>query len=959
MRFWDFPRGRFPGRGLPLLLRSSRRPIFAGALLAFISIAFAPVYADVPPGSYMQKGPINGAAAAIHKLQVDARNALAAGKTRLAVILLKNAVSAAPQNTEVRVQLGTALLRLGDEAEAERELRQARNDGAPPILVLPPLFQTMLVRNENQLLLDTFPDPGPAPPGAEAPDILIARAIALQKLERRQEADDAMNRSLALRRDGPGLLTRARMSLVEGDYAAAGRFVDEVIQNWPANTDAMLFKVELLLAEKDNDGALAVANRISSTFPGNLAGRFARVESFLRLNQDALAKAEIDSILAAHPDLIMAIYYKALLLARAGDSKGAWNVAQVLPGDFRDTNQGAAVIVAQMAINAGKADMGAAMLARILKDHPDDIAARIRLAELRLRQNGTTGALNVLEPLKDSTDPRVTRLYAMIYLQAHRPKDALDALRKLNAASAANLVEKRALALLEAQSGNVDQAVDILAPVAAKDPTNPIIVEPYIDVLIQKRRYKEALRVADKYGAVAAQQAKALAYRGTVLMMQHDISGAQSAFDKAVANDPRNTSALYTRALFLVSNQKFGDANRDLRAILALDSKNLAAVMKLAEIAVRQGNDAGVRSLYGRAIALAPDNATPRIALTLHLVSRNDVKGAFNTARDCASVQPNNADCLLLLGKAQATLGMKKEAVSSFRRLVLLKPGEASAQLLLSAAYLLAGDRTSAARALDAAVELDPQAEAVRRAQINYQIGAGNPKAAVELARDFQAANPGTASDLLLAESLERAKQNDEAAAILNKSLLKRADSLVFLQLIHLALVSNDKNRAGDLMSKWLATNPGDTATRMRYATLLLQQDEMAKAASQYQIVLKQSPDNIDALNNLSWLVQGSDPKRALALLTRASQLSPNSSHVCDSLGWLKLQRRDLPGGLALLTRAHGLEPGNPTITYHLIVALDANDKRKAALGLLKELLSSNVPFAEREKAAQLYSGWH
>jgi Flp pilus assembly protein TadD len=342
----------------------------------------------------------------------------------------------------------------------------------------------------------------------------------------------------------------------------------------------------------------------------------------------------------------------------------------------------------------------------------------------------------------------------------------------------------------------------------------------------------------------------------------------------------------------------------------------------------------------------------------LYLVSRRDMKGALAAAQGCASAQPNNDECALLLGKTHSSLGHKKEAVASFRRLVSLRPDLASAQLLLSSALLLVGDRASASRALDAAAELAPQAEDVRLAQINFQIDSGNTDAAVALARYFQSSNPGTAADLMLAQSLERAKHNDQAVAVLNKSLSEHPDGLILMQLVHLALISNDRRHAADLMSKWLARKPNDTAVRTKYAIILLQQDEVAKATSQYQIIAKQEPNNIDALNNLSWLIQDSDPKRAQSLLARAVQLSPNSSHVADTLGWLKVRQKDVAGGLVLLNHAHSLEPNNPTITYHLIVALNASAKRSDALNLLKPLISSGAQFADRQEALKLYSGW-
>jgi Tfp pilus assembly protein PilF len=159
-------------------------------------------------------------------------------------------------------------------------------------------------------------------------------------------------------------------------------------------------------------------------------------------------------------------------------------------------------------------------------------------------------------------------------------------------------------------------------------------------------------------------------------------------------------------------------------------------------------------------------------------------------------------------------------------------------------------------------------------------------------------------------------------------------------------------------MSGWLAKNPGDGSVRMEYAAFQLQQGDTPKAISQYQMVLKQNPGNIDALNNLGWLIQRSDPKQAEALLTRAWKLSPNSANVADTLGWFKIQQRDAATGLALLNRAHALRPGDGQITYHLVVALDANSKRDDARRLLKSLLDSGAKFKDQAAAVQLATSW-
>jgi len=928
---------------VPLGLRRA----FHGVAVALSLLAAGQAMAAVPPLSFSPNE-----VRAVDQLLADARKAIAAGNLRLALIYLKNATSADPKNTTARVELGKAFLLANDPTSAERELRQALKDGAPPSQTLPPLFQAMLARDESQLLLDLFPEPNSDRPAAA--DIMKARALALQKLKRGGEAIAAMDRSLALRRDAQGVLTRARLSLQQGDFGTAGRLVDSAIQEWPDDPDAMLFKAEMLLASRDSAGALNLASQMREKFPTNLPVQFMRVEAYLRLNQDAKARAEVEEILAKKPGLFVALYYKALLMARAGDSKAAWGLAQTLPGDFLDADQSMAAMVAQMALTAGDTETGAAMLARMLKNHPEAVAVRIRLAQLRLEQDSASTALNVLRPVQDSTDPRLLSLFSRIYLQMQRPREALDALRKLDAAGGGVAV-KRAVALLELRAGNTDQAINDLTQAAAKEPANPSIAGPLISALMQKGRLAEALAAANRLGADPKQAVTALVYRGSILTLQRDFAGARAALDKAIVMDPRSKTALYSRATLFEAVQKYPEAGRDLRTILLIDNKDMAATMKLVDIAIRQGDDQNARKLLAQAIALSPRNVIPRVTLTRYLISRGDMKGALTAANGCLGVQTDNADCVLLLGRIQSTVGQKKEAAASFRRLVTLKPSDASARLALSAALALTGDRAGAGRSLDAAAELAPTSAAVKRAQINFQLGQGNSNAAIASARAFQAAHPGTESDLVLAETLQQAKQDDEAVSVLGKSFASHPNSFILIQL---ARLTSDKKRAGELMAGWLAKNPRDENVRMEYAGLLLQQGDSGRAISQYEMVVKRNPNNIDALNNLGWTIQRSDPKRALSLLTHARDLSPDSANVADTLGWLKLQQKDAAGGLALLDRAHALDPRNGQITYHLAVALDANAKRDAARGLLKSLLAGGASFRDRPAAVQQFAAW-
>ncbi|HKU63840.1 MAG TPA: XrtA/PEP-CTERM system TPR-repeat protein PrsT [Rhizomicrobium sp.] len=898
--------------------------------------------------------PVQGEAAEAQKLIADAQAAFKSGNGRLALIQLRKAVRLAPDYGPAHFQLAMLLMSGDDQAGAERELRLALKTRASEKMVLPYLFQVMLARQEFQAILDQFPDPG-ASNTPTAPDILKARAFALQSLGRVPEALDASDRSLKLRRDGQGLLARGGLALQQGDRASALHLANEALKLAPNNIEIAIFKLRVLRLLNDNAAASALSDQLLAKFPDNLEVKFAHIEILLAQSQFPKARTEIDALLAKQPGLHMAKYYKALLMSQAGDARGAWDLALTLPKEFLQIAPGVGQKVSQIAADAGHPDIAADILGRVLGRDSKNLPARLRLAALYLDQANAASALNVLGPVKDSSDPEVMRLLARAYTRLDRTEEAAKILKKLGTSS--NSLEIRRNALANIQAGRPEQAIKDLKEAVAQEPGNAALAGSLIGILVQARRLPEALAAADRLAADSSQRVAALVYRGDILLLQRNMPGAQTAFDKAVGLEPKNPAALLARANFWSATQKYDAAAKDLRAVLASDPKNVAARIRQADIAARQGKDQEVRRVLAEAIALSKD-APPRIALIRYLMARNDHKAALKIADDLVRLQPANADGVALRGQIQSALGQKQEAVASFRRLVSLTPTAAQSQMMLGNALFAANDRAGAQRALDEAAKISPDSSMVKIGQIDLQFALGNADAAMALARAFQAAHPGSQADILLAETLTKAKRLDQAADVLAKSLAGKPDQVVLLRLVRLKNLANDKKAAANLMSQWLARNPKDLGVRHVFAMLLMGERDNAGARVQYEAILKQDANDVLAMNNLGSLLQSSDPGRASVLFTKAVQLAPNSPDVNDSLGWLKVQQKDAAGGLPYLRRAHDLRPKDAAITYHLIVALDANSKRNDARALLKSLLASGTAFPEKQAALHLSSQW-
>ena len=850
------------------------------------------------------------------------------------------------------------LLGLGEAPAAETELRDARSGGAPDQTVLPLLYKVMLERHKEQMLLDEFPDPGAGTKGDAPADLLKARALANLALGETNDAAAAMERSLLARRDIPGLLVRAQIAQQQNNIALAKSLDDEAIGIDAKNFGALMFKLSLLMLANDTDGALILNDRIVRLYPNDLAPRVARIELYLRRNEDKKAESEVNSLPIKSPNAPIGIYYRAVILARANKVKEAWRIAQSIPAEFTQSQPFFAAMMAQIAIGSGNAQIGSDILAAALAKFPGQTEMRVLLATVRLRQNSAEAALTALRPVRDSSDPSVLAILSQTYLKLHDYGGALETLDKLNAAGTAEHAFKRQFALVEIRAGRSDQGLKDLLDLAKQHPTDPEVAAPLLAALAAAKRFPEALAVADRLGQDPKRRAQSYFFHGQVLVLMGDPVGALAAFQKALLIAPNDIPSLYYRSGIFEALQKYSEARQDLQVIQKTDPKNISVLVKMAEIDAKLGNESDVRAGLAHAITLRPSEALPRVALVKHLIARGDNNAALAAAMDFQHVLPNSPDSLILLGTTQLTSGQSRAAIETFKRLVESQPRMTNAKLLLSDALLATGDRRGAAATLSAAAGAEPRSADVLAAQINLMLVNGDVKGAVSAARVFHLANQGPVGVMLLSDTFVHANQPDQALDLLRRNIGTQPDRGIFLRLVQLTRQSGDLKRAESLASTWLAANPKDIEVRTQYATSFLLDGNVVQATAQYEMVLRQDPNNVTALNNLAGLLQKGDPMRALSLATIAYRLAPESPEVADSLGWIKLHEHDVKTALELLSRAHRQRPEVGAITYHLVIALDAGGRRDTAKGILRELLKSSIKFDDLQKAQQLSVSW-
>ncbi len=117
--------------------------------------------------------------------------------------------------------------------------------------------------------------------------------------------------------------------------------------------------------------------------------------------------------------------------------------------------------------------------------------------------------------------------------------------------------------------------------------------------------------------------------------------------------------------------------------------------------------------------------------------------------------------------------------------------------------------------------------------------------------------------------------------------------------------------------------------------------------------MLQQRPNDPVALNNLAWALQEQGRPEALTFARRAYLLAPNPD-VADTFGWILATNGRAAEALPLLRDAAKARPQDPSIQYHLALALNGTGNKDEAVQVLDGLVSRPEAFGDKAKAQAL-----
>ena len=196
--------------------------------------------------------------------------------------------------------------------------------------------------------------------------------------------------------------------------------------------------------------------------------------------------------------------------------------------------------------------------------------------------------------------------------------------------------------------------------------------------------------------------------RADILIQQQRWDLALREVEKALAMEPDNTHGLCTRAFCLLRNNEINEAEKVLRAALALDGAYSDAHAILGECLVEQGRFDEAILEVSEAVRLRPDDPGHFCSQSFVLGRTGRNEDALEAANNGLALNPINPDLLNNKARCFIALGDYREAQATLKMAMEHDPENSNLHANQGVLWLTYGQRDQAVECFSQALRIDP-----------------------------------------------------------------------------------------------------------------------------------------------------------------------------------------------------------------------------------------------------------
>lgn len=398
----------------------------------------------------------------------------------------------------------------------------------------------------------------------------------------------------------------------------------------------------------------------------------------------------------------------------------------------------------------------------------------------------------------------------------------------------------------------------------------------------------------------AGQPGNRLRMVANLLGHEDDRQTALAVMEKLVAKHSEDSDALLAYALLAIRAEQLDKAREAMNRIVKRTELSSNVAMAYLAILQKQGKLPQAIEWLDSVLAANPKQFGLRLIYARLLADANRYEEARLQFGMLSAEAPDNSDIVFALGLLNLQANRVDEAAKNFTRLLKLD-----------------------ARTDEAHFYLGQIAEARKE-----------PELALAQYKKVQGGSNYFNAQMRTAMVKAVKGQTDDAIAFLDKLTVEDEEQRFNVARAKGEILT-DKNRFEEAMKVYdAALAKGEFHSDLLYTRAMLA-ERMGKIdvlEKDLRAIIAKEPDNSQALNALGYTLADSTKRydEALALISRALELSPKDFYILDSMGWVLYRLGRLDEAIQYLEKARELR-NDPEVAAHLGEVLWVKGDRAAA----------------------------
>lgn len=519
----------------------------------------------------------------------EAKRHLAEPNIPAATLALKNVLQLEPGHGQARFLLGRVLVQTGQGAAALKELERAEELGVESIA--PFRLQALLLEGRHAevfgaLAVDSRTENDPL--------LIRLRGEAALGLGKFDSAESAFERALSLSpEDLPSRLGLAEAALKNGNHQKAATVLASALEG-----DVLEPRVWLLLGHIErstgNPEAALAAFEKAKTPPTTFDASIGIIRAKLDLEDSERALTLAEALVSRHPKNPMALYWRAVAAADAGEHETAVTAYRTLLG-IAPNHPESLFGLGRLHLEQGQFSNAEAVLRRLSKAVPEHVPTRKLLALAQLKLGKAPRVIETLNASKNHglpEDPVVLALAAAAYRQLGDATRADGLLAQAVTLAPQEPTYRIERALGQLSAGHVDAAVTSLHRVIDIDPGHNKAQALLVLAALAHGTPDVALEGAEHYVTQHPDQAFAHNLHARVLLGLGEQERARAALEKAVAIDPESPHSQVNLARLDRNSGAIDSAKARLYQAAKANPNHPGVLSELASLSIALGKPA-------------------------------------------------------------------------------------------------------------------------------------------------------------------------------------------------------------------------------------------------------------------------------------------------------------------------------------------------------------------------------